>query len=247
MKTRSIKDVETHKESALQELHTYLDTLLVTDDNCISKADKLSYWIKAWVNYLNKETDFDSRKLRRYKRGEIIKVNLGFNIGSEEGGLHYAVVIDNENALSDPTIRIVPLTSIKPDKDISSLPKGNVFLGNELFTSLSAKISSSKRRINEQIEDLQNIIAHGVAIETNEFKEKIQKLKAELNLLNRMNSEISKMKIGSIALVQQITTVSKLRIHDPKTNHDILSNIKLSNEKLDLIDNCIISLYTKKR
>ncbi len=34
--------------------------------------------------------------LRRYKRGEIVKVHLGFNVGSEEGGLHYAVVLDKK-------------------------------------------------------------------------------------------------------------------------------------------------------
>ena len=52
------------------------------------------------------------------------------------------------------------------------------------------------------------------------------------------------MKQGSIALVNQITTVSKIRIYDPKTDYDILSNIKLSNEKLDLLDAEIIKRYT---
>ena len=47
-----------------------------------------------------------------------------------------------------------------------------------------------------------------------------------------------------MALVNQITTVSKIRIYDPKTDHDVLSGIKLSNEKLDLIDKEIIKLYT---
>ena len=51
--------------------------------------------------------------LRRYKRGEIVKVHLGFNVGSEEGGLHYAVVLDKNNAKSSPVITIIPLTSVK--------------------------------------------------------------------------------------------------------------------------------------
>ena len=53
------------------------------------------------------------------------------------------------------------------------------------------------------------------------------------------------MKNGSIALVNQITTISKLRIYDPKNSHDPLAGIKLSNEKLDKIDNEIIRRYTK--
>ena len=52
------------------------------------------------------------------------------------------------------------------------------------------------------------------------------------------------MKKGSIALVNQITTVSKIRIYDPKTDHDILSNIRLSDEKLDLIDQEIAKKFT---
>lgn len=51
------------------------------------------------------------------------------------------------------------------------------------------------------------------------------------------------MKCGSIALVNQITTISKIRIYDPKTDHDILSGIRLSNEKLDLIDDEIQKNY----
>lgn len=66
-------------------------------------------------------------------------------------------------------------------------------------------------------------------------------------LRDRMKQEINKMKRGSIALVPQIRTISKIRIYDSKTKHDILSNVKLSNEKLDMIDAEIIQLYTGKK
>jgi hypothetical protein len=52
------------------------------------------------------------------------------------------------------------------------------------------------------------------------------------------------MRAGSIALVNQITTISKIRIYDPKTDADILSGIKMSNEKLDLIDREIMKSFT---
>ena len=60
-----------------------------------------------------------------------------------------------------------------------------------------------------------------------------------------MNFEISKMKRGSIALVNQITTISKIRIYDPKKNKDMLSGITLSEESLDKIDYEIIKKFTK--
>ena len=66
----------------------------------------------------------------------------------------------------------------------------------------------------------------------------------EMDLHKRTRNEILKMRQGSIALVNQITTISKIRIYDPKTDHDILSGIKFSNEKLDLIDAEIANNFT---
>ena len=57
--------------------------------------------------------------------------------------------------------------------------------------------------------------------------------------------EISKMKKGSIALVSQITTISKQRIYDPKTSSDILANLRVSDNTLDLIDSKIKELFIK--
>ena len=182
------------------------------------------------------------------KRGEIVKVHLGFNIGSEEGGLHYAVVIEKNNPKSSPVVTVVPLTSIKPSTNLERLHSGNVFLGNELFTSLNSKISSSSKHLQSELVLLNELIATAKECsetEISQITKKIEKLNSELELLARMRSEIFKMKTGSIALVNQITTISKIRIYDPKTDHDILSGVKLSNEKLDAIDKKIISTYTK--
>ena len=178
--------------------------------------------------------------LRRYKRGEIVKVHLGFNVGSEEGGLHYAVVLDKNNPKSSPVVTIVPLTSVKPSTDIANLRGGSIFLGNELFTNLNSKISTSERRLRKTVEELtafmkeldSNVSDEELSIFTN----RVKGAEDELSLLAKMKRETRRMSRGSIALVNQITTISKIRIYDPKTDHDILSNIKLSNEKLDLID-----------
>ena len=143
--------VRKHVFCAISGLKVFAEELMDAGIDSIAKADKLSYWIELWTMYLRGESEFNSRKLRRYKRGEVIKVNLGFNVGSEEGGLHYAVVIDTDNKLSDPTIRIVPLTSVKPEKDIDNLPTGNVYLRNEIYANLSEKISIEKRNILEDL------------------------------------------------------------------------------------------------
>lgn len=64
--------------------------------------------------------------------------------------------------------------------------------------------------------------------------------------LEAQQKEFSRMKSGSIVLLGQITTISKIRIYDPKRSDDVLADIRLSSPTLDKIDVKIIELYTKK-
>ncbi len=240
-----------HKEKALKTFGKYIDTL-ISSENFMQqgKADKLSYWMEDWTTFLSFEPHFNPSSLRRYKRGEIVKIHLGFNVGSEDGGLHYAVVVDKSNSINSPVITVVPLTSVKPHTNIKRLHRGSVFLGNELFIHLSSKISALDRRIEEDIAEIQKAVPDfktALLSSDNELRptlERFERFQKEHELLQRTRKEVSRMKTGSIALVNQIRTISKIRIYDPKTNYDVLSGVKLSNEKLDLIDNEIISLYT---
>ncbi len=66
-------------------------------------------------------------------------------------------------------------------------------------------------------------------------------IEKEENYIKKMEEEISKMKKDSIALINQITTISKQRIYKDVVRR----NVKLSNESLNLIDNQIIRFFTK--
>ena len=63
---------------------------------------------------------------------------------------------------------------------------------------------------------------------------------------DKISNEILKMKTGSIALVNQITTISKIRIYNPLHSNNVLGNVKVSNEILDAIDDKIRELYIGK-
>lgn len=257
------EEIKEHKNKALQRVDKYLDDLISsTDPKVNSKADKFSYWLEDYIKFLEFESVFTPVKMRRYKRGEVIKVHLGYNIGSEEGGLHYCIVLDKDNSIKSPVLSIVPLTSVKSNTDLKKLHKGEIFLGNELFTHLSSKIITCSNQtkdaiedLDKQIQELNKRIDEDYSSETIEQVEelencvdelyvKMSKIKRNRELLREMMKEILNMKKGSIALTNQITTISKIRIYDPKSNKDVLSNIKLSNEKLDLIDNEIGKNYT---
>lgn len=244
-----------HKEKAIKCVSDYLDSLLESKDYKIKmKADKLCYWFEDYMKFLEYEKEFKPKSLKRYKRGEIIKAHLGYNIGSEEGGLHYCVVLDKNNSVNSPVITVVPLTSVKENTDIENLHLTEVYLEDELYVKLSSKISNYSEKIDAEHRSLDKEITVLLKEEQlnvekiNELRGRLDNLLIESNLVNRMKNEIKNeiknMKKGSIALVNQITTISKIRIYDPKRNDDVLSKIRLSNEKLDLIDNVISNKYS---
>lgn len=212
-------------------------------DNDLSNADKLSYWLRDYASYLEFEKEFDPKKNKRYKRGEIIKANLGYNIGSEEGGLHYCVIIDADNKQSSPIVTVIPLTSLKDGK-ADKLPRSSVYIGTEIFDSLKTKVDNGAKAARKDLNAITDEIDGGKKLE--EVSEALDELAERINMLNKMQNEISKMKKGSIALVSQITTISKIRIVDPKKNADVLSGIRLKPETLDLLDDKIRQLYIKK-
>lgn len=249
------EELEKHKQDSLKKMSDYIDSLINDPNPKVGgKADKLSYWLEDWVTFLNFENEFSPSSLRTYKRGEIIKAHLGYNVGSEEGGLHYCVVIEKNNSKNSPVLTVVPLTSLKQKNDINHLHKGCIYLGNELFTSLMSKISYTEKSVVAKVAELTSAVAALSNIYTENAQKERDRISHELKvcsknvtMLDRMKKEIVKMKIGSIALVGQIRTISKIRIYDPKTNFDILSKVKLSNEKLDLIDKELIANFTGNR
>lgn len=92
------------------------------------RGDIFVDWLKTQNTYLKWEEDFKPSLLRAYKRGEIVLARLGFNVGAEYGGMHYAIVI-RDSSKSNPNINVVPLTSLDEDDSEKDIHKERVFLG----------------------------------------------------------------------------------------------------------------------
>ena len=93
--SKTPEELSAHMNDAISAIQNFIQNYIDSEDpDMRSKGDKFCYWMENYIKYLKYETTFDPTSLKRYKRGEIVKVTLGYNIGSEEGGLHYAVVID---------------------------------------------------------------------------------------------------------------------------------------------------------
>lgn len=231
-------DYTTLRDSALDDIRRYMDSL---DPD---KGKKLAYWLTDYARLLSLESSFKPEKLIRYKRGAIVKAHLGYRIGSEEGGLHYAVVLDRNNSIHSPTVTVVPLTSVKPGVDLSNLPNYKVSIGNEVYSLLTSNLNSALCAANQQINNLQKKLQEPLSEEQRkDAKEEIKNLTKQIDYCNNMNKEASKMKSGSIALVGQITTISKIRIYNPMHNRDAFSKVRVSSATLDLLDSRIKELY----
>lgn len=194
------------------------------------KSDLLAYWLYDFAIYHDEERMFNIAKSGIYSRGDVIKANLGFNIGNELGGLHYCVVLNKYDNTRNDALNVIPLTSRKENKKYDS---SSVNLGKELYNVFQEKIEKEKQKLEQVLSKLEKISEIPVDIKNIIEKEK--------RYIEKMEKEISKMKHDSIALINQITTISKQRIFK-----DIVRrNVKLSSESLDLIDDKIIKFFTK--
>ena len=180
-------------------------------------SDLLAYWINDFANYHDEEKTFDNSKLITFKRGSIIKANLGFNVGHEMDGLHYCIVLDKFDNPKNGTLNVIPLTSKKNKK----YPMSSLDLGDEFYSILN-------NFYNKQLEILSKKYENIFSLSGKEAKQFI----SDFEYVRKINKELSKMKKGSVVLVNQITTISKQRIYDD----DILKKVKLSKNSLDLLD-----------
>lgn len=68
-----------HKDYSLNRLDvTFLKQIELSE---YKKSNLLAYWINDFAEYHDEERIFDIAKSGIYSRGDVIKVNLGFNIG----------------------------------------------------------------------------------------------------------------------------------------------------------------------
>jgi len=217
-----------HKDNSLNRLD--LSLLKHIELNEYKKSDLLAYWINDFAEYHDEETTFNIAKSGIYSRGDVIKVNLGFNIGNELGELHYCIVLNKYDNTRNGTLNVIPLTSRKDNKKYDS---SSVNLGKELYNIFQSKIEKEKYKLQQILNELEKI--EDIPINIQNIIEKEQKY------IEKMEKEICKMQKDSIALVNQITTISKQRIF----KDTVRRNVKISSVSLDLIDKQIIKFFTK--
>lgn len=247
------------KNNIIKSLDAYLDSEI---ENNQKKAANIVYWLKDYTNYLKNEKRFKQKFLPIYKYGTIIQVNFGFNVQHEYGGLHYAIVLDKSDNKHKSTLTVMPLSSIKEDADLEKLKNNNFMLGTEFYQLYLNKINTLSKTIDERLKELHSDIdslsekiklsENGLEEKVfsqyyNEIKQRISEAEKSAKYLDDCKEMIDKMKLGSIAKLTSITTISKMRIKNPQNSQGTLSGIVLSEDTMEKITFEINKRYGKNK
>ena len=129
-------------DNALAKLKSTINTLPTKQQTIITA------WLDKWNSLLSREKAFKPELMPSYKRGDIVYVDFGWNIGNEYGGIHYSAVVENNTPKGSGTILVVPLTSFNADKTSADVAWHDVYLGNGIipWTSLDTVAKPSHIR-----------------------------------------------------------------------------------------------------
>lgn len=226
------------KSKCISELDQYIDGLI--DEN-YKQSVNLTYWVRSFKNYLKQEKTFESKYRPVYRYGSVVEIDLGYRIGSEFGGQHYGIVINKKDKKANPNLTIIPMKSMK-----NNIHYTEVDIGKEFYNLAKSKVELLTQQktelVNKYIEDIDKI-------EENHKNNNDEDNKNEINRLNEQSNNIitnikelklclqriSKLKYGSIALPNQVLTISKMRVRDPISTRDTLYGITLSDSTMEKI------------
>lgn len=239
-------EVLLHIETSISKLKNVLDMLTNSGVNKnLKRASLISYWIEEYSDYIIGEDCFNPMSLIRYERGDIIQVHFGYRVGNELGGLHYAVVLDNNNSKKSGILTVVPLSSLKNGfqesfqkfeltTDLHKLVEDKVSktidIANNELTSITEEYNNLKEEYERHPE-----FSPDMETKQKALGKKIKALSGTISLALRERDEICRLKRGSVVDVGQVITISKQRISNPKNPKELLYGIRVSSKDMQKI------------
>lgn len=191
--------------------------LQFSGENKNKKFDYLPFWKHKESKLLLRELTHPRTFYKKYKRGTIIKVDFGVNIGSEFSQIHYAIVLNKKDNRKNKILNVIPLTS--KDKD------STYNIGQIIFEEF---IDTTRKLLNEYDNTNNN--------DKNDLNQ-LEKIKDIINYY-------SKNPVCSYACYKNLTTISKTRIVNPINEFDFINKAVCKDEIMKKIDKKIIEYYT---
>jgi len=110
--------LEIKVEALYKELDNFLNRIYEIENEeernkQIKKAKLYIDWLNEKTSFIRNEKEFTGEHIPELKRGDVILIKLGFNIGEELGGSRPAIVL-RDSKLSHKRVLVLPITSKKP-------------------------------------------------------------------------------------------------------------------------------------
>lgn len=205
-----------------------LEIIRLSKDSNNKKFDYFPFWKNKESRLLLRELKNTRTFYKKYKRGTIIKVDFGVNIGSEFSQIHYAIVINKNDNRKNKILNVIPLTS----KDKSN----TLNIGDVIFKSF---LESTSEKLDSLIDN---------------FKKESLNIDSEDELNKKINDEMEKVKkiidyysrnpVCSFACYKNITTINKSRIKNPINEYDFINKAICDNSVMTKLDLKILEHYT---
>ena len=214
-KEKDLEDVVMKRNEALLRATTNLTEICnLSKDSQNKKYQYLPFWLEKESKLLLRELKNPRKFFNTYKRGTIVRVDFGVNIGCEFSQVHYAIVLNKKDNRLSETISVMPLTS----KDKGS----NLNIGNVIF-------DNAMKTINIQLEKV-------------EAEKEIQN--NDVYKLFEVIKFYSLNPISSFACYRNIITISKSRIKQPLNEYDFINKAICDNAVMEKIDKEMVKYYT---
>lgn len=200
----------------------------ICDNNKKGKFGFLPDWLLYSSNRLEKETYGNRYRYQRYRRGSIIFVNFGVNLGYELSGNHFAIVLNKDDNPLNGVLTVLPLSSKNKPHYLA--------LGNTLLDAASGIILSKAEKLNTEWKELE--------VKENSTAEERYRLIMDTEQMKQVLTRYQKLNEDTYAMMENITTVSKFKVLKPMNKYDPIGRIRASDTVLNIIDLFFVNQYT---
>ena len=111
MKIVNKADVDTTKKNAINNIELLYNNSDLTNNEVCKRIANYYNWVKTQSKFVDEEHIYVCPIEDKLKRGTVVWVDFGFNVGNEFGGRHPAIILRK----TGKTIFVVPVSSQEPD------------------------------------------------------------------------------------------------------------------------------------
>ena len=160
---------------------------LIASNIKISKLKYLHQSLNFKSNIFFHENEGKEYKYQKYKRGSVVMVNFGTNVGYELSGNHFAIVLNPDDNNKNGLVTVIPLTS-KEKKQYLELNESILDLVLNAQNEYLEMLSNTQKDFALHNDEMHN------ALEAAKFNlKKINKLMGEDRYIEKYNDELNRL------------------------------------------------------